>query len=207
MSKQLIWGCSTAIVVVIGLWQFQVRRNEPAAVFNPPLRQNDAAPLCPWREPETDLKILFPRATHHTTETRILSGHRVELAKHLGRLPEPDENALLRHRVFAGSENIGFVLTRRVKGEHGAIELVVALNPRGEVEGILLQRLREPYSIASQLRNQSWLSSFGGRTYGSGWESDDLVGLSEEARASAIAIREGVRSLLILQTAAEGDLK
>jgi hypothetical protein len=204
MPRALLWGACVAAVILAVVWQVQTRMREPAVLFDPPVRPIESAPLCPWREPEMDLPTFFPEGASYITETRVLSGLRVELTKSLGRAPEPEENALTLHRIFAGSEKIGFVLTRRVKGEHGAIELVLALNPSGEVLGVRLQRLREPDPIASQVQQAAWLARFRGRTHDRGWDSDDVSALAEEARPSARAIREGVRSLLVLHAPTEG---
>jgi hypothetical protein len=202
MKQRLILGCLLGAVGWLALWTLRSRFDEPVAVFEPPVRQIESAPLCPWRAPETDLPAFFPAATAHTAETRILSGQRVELAKRLGRPPQPEENALSRHRIFAGTNTIGFVLTRRAKGENGAIEVAVAVNSGGEIERVSLQRLREPEPVAKILRDQAWLSLFRGRTDSRGWESDDLCQLPEEARASARAVREAVRSVLVLEALA-----
>jgi hypothetical protein len=206
MRKQVIWSCGLAGAVLLSFGMFQARTDETPALFEPAVRSIEAAPLCPWRDPEADLRTFFPGATRYVDETRILSGQRVELAQRLGRLPEAEENALLSHRVFAGSECLGFILTRRVKGEYGAIEIVLAVSPRGEVEGVSLQRWREPEAIAHELRNPEWLQRFRGRTQARGWDGDDLRRLPEEARVSARAVREGVRGLLALQAAAQSSM-
>lgn len=188
-------------------WTLLPRRGDPVEVFDPPVPQMEAAPLCPWREPDADQPRFFPGTTSRIAERRILSAHRVELTARLGRRPEPEENVLLRYRILAGSDLAGFVLTRRAKGEHGAIEVVLALDACGEVKGIALQRLREPDAIARALENQAWLGRFRGRTHDRGWETEDLQDLPGEARPSAGAIREAVRSLLLLQAAAEGQVR
>lgn len=205
MPRTLLRGAGVA-VAVLAAWAAYSRLQDRETLFEPPVRHLEAAPLCPWREPEVDRQRFFPTATSHASETRILSAFRVELKQHLGRLPEPEENAILRHRVLMGTECIGYISARRVKGEHGAIELVLALNPRGEVEGVSIQRLREPESIAAAIQDRKWLHRFRGRTHAVGWEERDLEELPAEARASGSAVREGVRSLLILHAAAEGKL-
>jgi hypothetical protein len=204
MPRALLWGTCAAAAILAVVWRAQTRTREPAVLFDPPVHPIESAPLCPWREPEVDLRSFFPAGATYITETRVLSGLRVELAEQLGRPPEPEENALTLHRIFAGSERIGFVLTRRVKGEHGAIELVVGLNANGAVLGVRLQRLREPEAIATQVQQSAWLGRFRGRMHNRGWDSDDVSALNEDARASARAIREGVRSLLVLHAATEG---
>ncbi|MBI5386996.1 MAG: hypothetical protein HZA90_20170, partial [Verrucomicrobia bacterium] len=175
--------------------------SEPLFVTTPP---PEAAPLCPWRDPDSDLKTFFPNATQHTTETRVLSGQRVELTTALGRPPSPDEHALHLHRVFHEQRVLGTVLTRRVKGEAGAIELVLAVAPDGRVRGLRLQRLREPAEIAASLQRPGWLAAFAGKTAANQWQlGADLPDVPGEARLSAQAIVEGVRSLLLLLNAAE----
>jgi hypothetical protein len=99
---------------------------------------------------------------------------------------------------------LGVVLTRRVKGAYGAIELVLAVSPNGQTRALRLQRLREPEPIAVVLQNPDWLSAFVGRRAGSAWQlGRDLPEVPAEARASADAIIEGTRSLLILLAAAD----
>src|SRR5437868_2078196 len=91
----------------------------------------EVAPLCPWRDPENDLRALFPAATGYTIETRILSGVRPEMARRLGRPPAPEENALRVYRIAASKQLAGWILTQRISGEHGAIELVLGLDDLG----------------------------------------------------------------------------
>jgi Na+-translocating ferredoxin:NAD+ oxidoreductase RnfG subunit len=159
--------------------------------------------LCPWREPETDLKLFFPEATRHELETRILSGLRLQLAARLGRTPTGDENALHVYRIYHDQTPLGTVLTRRAKGAFGAIELVLAVDTNGTVCGLRLQRLREPESIAVALQNPDWLRSFEGKRADSTFKlADNIPDVAAEARVSAEAITDGVRSLLILFAAA-----
>jgi hypothetical protein len=62
-----------------------------------------------------------------------------------------------------------------------------------------LQRLREPEPIAAALQNPDWLRSFDGQRGESSWKlGRDISDVAPEARASAEAIVDGVRSLLIL---------
>src|SRR5438045_8614756 len=69
----------------------------------------EAAPLCPWREPESDLKAFFPQATRYSVEPRILSGVRLELQQRLGRFPTGDENRSEERRVGKGRRTRGAV--------------------------------------------------------------------------------------------------
>ena len=161
--------------------------------------------MCPWREPDADLRAFFPAATRYQTETRILSGQRLELQRRLERVPTAQENSIYVHRIFRDNLPLGSVVTRRVKGENGAIEIVLALDTSGAVSGLRLQRLREPKPVAEALANPVWLGAFGGKTA----ESAPIIGkdlpeLIREAQPSARSIIEGVRSLLVLMAVSEG---
>lgn len=158
-----------------------------------------AAPLCPWREPEQQLHLFFPGADRWLPETRVLSLYRAELGRRLGRSPAPDELALLLYHVHQGAAMRGVVMTRRARGEYGAIEVVVALTPEGTVRAVRLQRLREPAAIARALRSPAWLQRFAGRNAASDWKTTALVSpLPTAARPSGGAVVQAVRSLAIL---------
>lgn len=166
--------------------------------------RTEASPLCPWRHPERDLHFFFPNATGTREETRILSHLRVALVHDLGR-PLTSEEMLLRpFRVLRGKERLGTVLVRRVKGEYGAIELVLAVGPDGKARGLRLQRQREPEAIAAVLTEPAWLEAFRGKSADSPLRvGGDLPRVTPEAERSAAAVAEGVRSLLIVLRAAE----
>ena len=175
----------------------------PIAILNLPVVEDspsaEIAPPCPWREPEEDLKAFFPGATDFRAEDRILSGLRIELAHRLGRPATGEENLLRAFRVYRDQTPVGYVLPRRVKGGFGAIELVLAVAEGGHVEGIKLQRLREPDSVSAVLQSPEWLGSFKGSTAASNLRlSQQIPDVPPEARPSAAAIVESVRSLLIL---------
>src|SRR5262249_4092677 len=202
MSRWILCGAGAAALAVVGWRAWQLIPPEPVVV----IKRNipEAAPLCPWREPEADLKVLFPTATRYETETRILSGLRLELAARLGRMPTGDENALRVFHVFHEETPLGTVLLQRVKATSGAIEIVLALNTDSRVSGFLIQRLRESEPVTAVLLDQQWRQSFEGKDANSAWQlGQDIPGVPNEARASALAVIEGVKTLLILQAVAD----
>src|SRR5262245_32848286 len=183
------------------------RLNEHAAPETPfeiSSKPPASGPLCPWREPAADLARFFPAATRYATETRILSGVRDELTQQLGRSPTGDENALHVYRVYQDQTPLGNVLTGRVKAEHGALEVVVATTLDGAVQGVRVQRLREPSPVAVALQDTKWLASFTGHRARDEFKiGKDIGDISREARDSAMALTQGVRDLLILLNAAD----
>jgi hypothetical protein len=199
-----IWIYSAILLAVLAAIIY-LRRNPGTGgslfVTAPP---PEVVPLCPWREPESDLTQLFPGASEHHTETKILSGHRLELTKALGRPPAPDEHALQVHRILQDKQPVGTILTRRLKGETGAIELVLAVKTNGHVAGLRIQRLREPELVAAALQSAEWLGAFIGKSAADDWHlGADIPPVPAEAKPSAQAIVENVRSLLILLEEAE----
>jgi hypothetical protein len=160
----------------------------------------ETAPLCPWRSPEADIAEFFPGVSEHQSETRILSGVRPQLTQELGRLPRAEENALQVHRISGESKTLrGYIITARARGEHGAIELVMALEPDGTIRGVHCQRMREPESVARILRKDGWLGAFGAKDAGHKFQlGEDLPDVNAEAKESARNIAECVRSVLIL---------
>jgi len=205
MPRLLIFGAG-AFVLLLGIvgWRIVESSNSPEIPFETKNKPPAAAPLCPWREPETDLKLFFSDATRYELETRVLSGLRLQLAARLGRTPTGDENALHVYRIYHDQTPRGAVLTRRAKGAFGAIEIVLAASTNGTVCGLRLQRLREPESIAVSLQNPGWLRSFEGKRADSALKlASDIPDVAAESRVSAEAITDSVRSLLILLAAAD----
>ena len=202
-SWYLLSGCVLVGVAALGWWV----ASSPSAPDLPTVRVRDtieAAPMCPWREPQADLRTFFPGANAYRTETRILSGERLELQRRLGRPPTGEEHTLYLYRVYAGRELRGTVLTRRLKGDYGAIELVLAVGADGRLRDLRLQRLREPESVAAVLRSQRFRSAFKGRTGSDDWDLEPVIAqLPQEARQSAAAIGGAARTQLILLEIAE----
>ena len=194
-------GALAAVLAVVG---WRLAQSAPETLVETRARPPEAAPLCPWREPQADLQRLFPAATRHETETRILSGHRLELTQRLGRAPTGDENALHLYRIYRDNEPLCTIVTQRVKGAYGAIELVLAADTNHRVCGLLLQRLREPEPIARALQSPDWLQSFNGKDADADWRlGSDIPSVPAEASSSAQAVVEGARAAVILLAAAD----
>jgi hypothetical protein len=165
----------------------------------------EGAPLCPWRRPEADMRGFFPGATRYHSDVLVLSRNLVELKRRLGHWPTPDENPLYVHRIYQARQPLGAVLVRRVKGEYGAIEIVLALDTSARIVAMRLQRQREPEPIANALQSPGWLHAFRGRTVNSSWQLGQAVpAVAPVATTSACAVVDGVRSLLILYDVANG---
>jgi len=161
--------------------------------------QQPSAGLCPWRNPEADRRRFFPASTSSRDETLILSRHRLELQRRLGHAPTGDESAIIVHRILAQQGSPGVVVTRRVRGENGLIELVLAVDAKGRVTGAKVQRHREPEATARALQSESWLGAMDGKDSCSAWSlGQDIPDVPAEARLSAEAIVKEAKTVLIL---------
>ncbi len=200
MGPRLIYSTvGLGAVLVLAGWFHRMRDSSEVISLQARTERLEAEPICPWRQPESDLHQFFPHATRYETENRILSGQRLELAARLKRTPTAGENVLRLYRVFQDDEILGTLLTGRVKGEYGAIEFVVAVNPAGEISGLRIQRQREPDEIARELQDPAWFKSFRGMTASSDWQlGSHIAEVAPPARKSAEALVEGVRSNLVL---------
>lgn len=199
-------GLSLVVVAVAvigtGLWGGHLAtRPQEVLPFVEATNRIEAAPMCPWRNPRADLRVFFPAPSDYRTETRILSGQRLELSRRLGRALLPEESALHLYRVEAGTGLRGTVMVRRVKGTHGAIEIVVAVDSAGLVRGVRVQRHREPSDAAARITDPAWLAAFRSMGPESDWGARGTT--SEPARQSAAAIVDGVRSLVLSLELAE----
>jgi len=174
------------------------RPAEPTRRYSGPAPGQVSPGLVPWRDPRGDMARFFPGATGYESETRILSHRRLELAKRLGRAPMGDDLLLRLHPVRQGTRRAGVVLVQRVRGEHGAIEMVLALTPEGRVRGARLQRSREPGPVMAALTGE-WLAAFTGKSATDAWRmGSDLPSVPAAARRSAEAVAGGARTALIL---------
>lgn len=154
--------------------------------------------LCPWRDPEQDRSRFFPTSTSVREETLILSGKRPEVAKRLGRAATGEENALKVYRILHRDRLLGSIVARRVRGESGVIELLLAVRTDGRIAGAKLQRMREPAAVAKSLQSAAWLGAFVGKNSGSSWQlGSEIPQVTPIARSSAAAILDAAHALLV----------
>ncbi len=165
----------------------------------------ESAPLCPWRNSAPDLAEFFPGSVESRPELLILSGLRPELARRLGHTPSAEDNAVHVQRIHAAGRPVGLVVVRRVKGESGAVEFVLALETNGVVRGLRYQRMREPAETEAFLVSAAWRSAFAGKGVHDAFvPGRDLPDPPAPARVSALAVADGVRELLVLLDVAAG---
>src|SRR5262249_60855162 len=65
-------------------------------------------------------------------------------------------------RAEAGGRTVGFFIFDRVVGKHLYIDYSVGLDPNGRIRQVDILQYRESYG--GEVRNQSWLAQFRGKT-------------------------------------------
>src|SRR5207253_2809950 len=99
-----------------------------------------------------DLRRFYPGAGSYHSERLTLSSHVIALTRRLGRRPAAGELSLDRYAIEPAAQ--GRVLIRRVRGEYGAVELLLALDSGGKVRGLRLpirNLLRRPARLTLTL--------------------------------------------------------
>jgi hypothetical protein len=193
-------GKLAAVVGVIGCaavaYTWRTSR-ESHTVFEPVIPRIESGIQCPWRDAETDLTNWFAGATRFVVQDVVLSGKRLQLQERLGRPVRPEEMALHCYPVLSNEVQIGAVLTRRLKGEHGAIELALALGPDRRIQHFKVQRIREPTEVVVGLSNCDLEGQLQNKSF-----EDEIVfncaRLSPGAKVLSDNLANEVKALLIL---------
>jgi hypothetical protein len=158
-----------------------------------------SAGVCIWRFPDKDIQTLFPKATGYKTEDLTYTKlERVKIESLLGAKLDDDETKFNLYRIYKDTAKIGLVLTHSVKGQYGAIEVVVGLGSKFDsatksiktyITNVLIQRDRE-------VKNKDLRSS----------KFDNII-LVSGAEKSSQAIIFSVRKLLIVQKVLDQERK
>ncbi len=190
----------TGIVVITALgWGLRSVFQGPQLEVVDLKEMPDSGPaMCPWRDPQHNLKSFFPEAQTYRTELIALSNKRLEILRRLSGRSGLPSNALYVYPAIRGGREIGLVCVRRVAGRFGSIEVVLALGEDRRVRGLSIQRHREPPDTVRLFASQNWRSGFVGKTAASPLHlGKDLPLVPSESEQSAVAVADAVRALLI----------
>lgn len=201
MGKRRLAVLTLALAVGAAFALFPKRTSEE--IYEPSIRPIEPGNPCPWRNADRDLTDWFSSGAVPLARDLILSGERLALQERLGRAVRPEEMSLRYYVVQAGSEAaaapLGYVLPRRMKGPHGAIEFVLGLDPESRIQHFAVQAIREPPDVVAGLERFGLEQHFQGRDV-----NDDLVGaldssaLSDSALRCARELASEVKAALIL---------
>lgn len=123
------------------------------------------ADVCVWRNPERTMTRLFPQAADYTTLTvKITADHVAAMERALGSPLDPSETHEMNfYRITdrAGAP-LGAVMALAGKGEYGAIEVVIGLDPHGRLMGAYIQQSRE--RVTQAISSPAFLKQFVGKS-------------------------------------------
>lgn len=189
------------IVLVLGVAAILHLTNslEPTTVYEPPIEQITPASPVPWRDAGDDMTNWFPGATQYHAHDVILSDKRAQLRAQLGRELNPGEMELHTYLVMSNKVQLGTVITRRVKGVHGAIEMAVGIDPQGKLKSLKIQRIREPEEIIKGLAEYHLEDRFVGFSVTNDFTAGN--GTRNSAHELAQAVAAEVKGSLVLYAA------
>jgi Na+-translocating ferredoxin:NAD+ oxidoreductase RnfG subunit len=97
-------------------------------------------------------------------------------------------------KAEAGGRIAGYFIFDRVIGKHLYIDYAVALTPGGAVHSVEILQYRESYG--GEIKNQSWLAQFVGKTRSSPLEINGDIRNISGATLSSTHVTEGVKRVL-----------
>ena len=164
--------------------------------------EQEAAGLCPWRNPEADMAAFFPGSSRYEETLLVVSNRRMRVQELLGRAPTGDENSLRAYRIYAANKPVGLIVPRRMAGEHGLIEFTIAISYQTDtITGASIQRMREPEPIQQALTAPAWLTRFQGANVSTNWHDVAESVPNHSALPSAESICSAVKVVMALYDA------
>jgi hypothetical protein len=153
------------------------------------------ADVCVWRDPERTMQRIFPQAQDYKTITTKMTPERISgIEKQIAQpLDASEKREFDRYEITAGGKPIGTILALAGKGEYGAIEVVIGVNPDGRVAGIYIQRSRE--RVTKALQAPEFLNQFAGKTKNDGL--DNIKPASPDAQAASHIVVFVIKKMLV----------
>lgn len=166
------------------------------------LAASAAADVCVWRDPDRAMSRLFPAARdYETVDVKIGRDALARIEKRLGRALDPGERTNWIYYTITGSKGqvLGQVLTDAERGDFGAIELVMGVDPAGKATSIYVQRARERDKV---FKSKGFLDQFVGKTVADSLRvGEDIQG----ARSTATEqVAFGIRKMLVMYEELKG---
>jgi hypothetical protein len=155
------------------------------------------AGICLWRNPDKDIKKIFPQATRYQSVIRRCNKEeKKKIESLISKSLDPDESEFTFYQIFTNKKRIGTVVTHAEKGEYGAIEVIIALDTLRKVKKVLIQRDREIKS--KELRSESFLKQFEGKSFKDTIEVGKTIKPVKGAEKASKAIAFSVKKMLIV---------
>lgn len=156
------------------------------------------ADVCVWRDPERTMQRIFPAARDYKTVTTKMNPDRIAaIEKGIGVPLDDSEKREFDRYEITGSDGgqLGTILALAGRGEFGAIEVVIGVNPAGRVVGVYIQRSRE--RVTRALQAPDFLNQFAGKTKNDGLDS--IKPASPDAEAASRVVAFVIKKMLVFQ--------
>ena len=114
--------------------------------------ERDVGGGCRLKQPQADIQRLFPKSTHFVIDRKTIAEYgsdalieeiQQKLQPHPKGEVSPDA-AYPIYRVFKKDRLIGYVFGMEEQGEHGPIQLILAVSPEGEIVSWYYQKFDSP---------------------------------------------------------------
>lgn len=176
-----------------------------------------AEAFCALRDPISQIRALYPEATHHKSIVKDIDASIAQSVKEQLPNNELHYGELGRHTLYVtykGSEILGYVHVRSERSSWGLIETVWAISPNLTVDNFMFQRCRTPKK--KLIDDTSFKSLFLGNNYqalkkymsedGKTGNNDYLKYALDAPELANVVLRCALKTLLITQIVWEKDL-
>ena len=143
------------------------------------------------------MQRLFPQARDYKTVTVKMTPERIAaIERGLGEPLEASEKREFDRYEITGADGgrLGTVLALAGRGEYGAIEVVIGVNPAGRIVGTYIQRSRE--KATRVLQAPEFLNQFAGKT-----RTDEFDGIKSApgAESASGVVAFVIKKMLVFQ--------
>ena len=167
-----------------------------------------AAVGCTLKDPDRDVKRLFPKATNYKTEFFSFNdngypGLRKEVETKLGDtldpVYEPNDVPYAYYTILKGTDIIGYIHGVNQKGRFGGMQLILATDTEGKILDFYFQKLTSPE--AGKLRNKKFTKQFAKLSLKEFYTEDltqKITDPTKDNRQDYLATLRGLKKNLIL---------
>lgn len=140
-------------------------------------------------------KVIFPTATKFEQSFIRLTDEQISQVKKIAKVRQRKSEVQL-WKAFAKSKLIGYFIVDEVIGKHEYITYSAGISPDGKVLSIEVLVYRETHG--GQIKEDSWRSSFKGKTLSDPFKLDEDVPNISGATLSCRNVLDGVKRLLAI---------
>lgn len=163
---------------------------------------------CTLKDPDRDIRRLFPKATNYKTEFYSIQdngypGLRAEVEAKLNdtldTIHEPNDVPYAYYTVLQDKNIIGYVHGVNQKGRFGGMQLIVTTDPEGKILDFYYQKLTSPE--AGKFRDKDFTKQFVSLTLKDFYTrnlTETIPDPSEDSKEDYIATLRGLKKNLIL---------